>query len=210
LIQRLLELNSPDYGLAYLYFDHKQAQARKPSEYIASLLRQLEQPKETLTPSLREAFNTLSGRCQRPDLQTLKSLLVDSSQFFKARTFIVLDALDEGTENGAQEILESLKLLLSKNEKISVFISSRPNRHLEYIVLSFSTQTRRINVVAGEGAQSVDVRAYINRKLAKEQMSDDEKLLISRGISEKAKGLYCFFISVRPLIYVGFCLLGCI
>lgn len=212
MIQRLLHLNPPDYGLAYLYFDHQQAQTRKPSEYIASLLRQLEQQNGPITSSVQDAYNTLSVKRQRPDLQTLKGLLVDSSHSFKVRTFIVLDAFDEYTKDGRQEILESLELLLSKNEKLSLFITSRPKRQLEGFASSFSTQTRTINVVAGEGAQSGDMRAYINGKLAKERIEDDEKSLIFQGIAQKAQGLYCslIFISFPLLIRVDFCLQDCI
>ena len=140
MIQSLLELSSPDYGLAYLYFDHQQAQAQKASEYIESILRQLEQRTATITPSIRDAYNACRRGSPKPNLQKLKALLIDSSQSFKVRTFVVLDALDECTEDGREQPLDALKFLLSRNDKISLFIASRPNRPSRGLrVIVFST-----------------------------------------------------------------------
>jgi hypothetical protein len=207
LIQSLFELPSTDYGIAYIYFEHQQAQGQKSSEYIASILRQLEQRTATITPSVRDAYN--ASKSQKPDLEKLKSLLIDSSKSFKVRTFIVLDAFDECTVDGRQQLIDTLESVLPRNNQFSVFISSRPNRSLDDFALSFSAQTKTINIVAGEGAQSDDMRAYINHKLAKERIDTHEKLIISQGIEEKAKGLYCSFISFCLLIHVDFSLLGC-
>jgi len=183
-------LTASKYGVAYIYFEHKQAQAQKAAEYIASLLRQLEQQKGSITPSVQSTYNAISARSQKADLKTLKDWLVDSSKSFSVRTFIVLDAFDECSPTEMQEVVETLKLLMSRNDQLSIFISSRPNSHLDNLASSFPTEIRLIKILTGEGAQNYDLRAYLKGELTKARIEDDENLVIEQEILEKAKGLY--------------------
>jgi len=189
-IQKLLDLSCDDVGLAFIYLDHQAAQSLKPADYISSLLHQLEQQKDMLSPFVQEAYDKLYRRGLKPDLQTLKGLLLDSVKSFTSRVYIILDAFDECVDNAKQELAETVDLLLSRNERVYLFIASRPNSHLDAIELSLSNEARTINVIAGEGAQSQDLKSYLDSKLAKQRMSDEEKLFISEGISRKAQGLY--------------------
>jgi hypothetical protein len=107
-----------------------------------------------------------------------------------SRTYIILDAFDECVDNAKRELAETVDSLLSRNERVYLFIASRPNGHLDAIELSLPNEAWTINVIAGEGSQSQDLKSYLDSKLAKQRMSDEEKLFISEGISRKAQGLY--------------------
>jgi hypothetical protein len=195
-IQRLLNSSVADIGLAFLYFDHKQAESRMSSEYIASLLRQLEEQKQCACSSVQKAYETLSPQRQKPDLPTLKSLLLDSSKSFKSRTYIVLDAFDECTADGRGELIETIRMLRDQNAEIYLFITSRPHSSLDILSASSPNTTRTVKVIAGEGAQTQDVKSYLDGKLARQRIEDEERLFIVEGILEKAKGLYHHFHSV--------------
>jgi hypothetical protein len=189
-IQKRLDLSCQDIGLAFIYLDHQAAQSLKPADYVSSLLRQLEQHKETLSPSIKEEYDKLSKRGFKPNLNTLTALLADSVKSFTSRTYIILDAFDECVDSGRRELVEILDSLLSRNDRVYLFITSRPNSHLDAIESSSPNETRTINVVAGDGAQTRDLKRYLDSKLAKERMSDEERVFISQGILKKAQGLY--------------------
>jgi hypothetical protein len=143
-----------------------------------------------LSSSVQEAYGKLYCRRLKPDLQTLKGLLLDSVKSFTSRTYIILDAFDECVDHAKRELAETVNLLLSRNERVYLFIASRPNSHLDTIESSSPNEAWIINVIAGEGAQSQDLKCYLDSKLAKERMSIEERIFISEKISEKAQGLY--------------------
>ena len=158
------------------------------SEYIASLLRQLEEQKQCACSSVQKVYETLSPLRQKPDLPMIKSLLLDSSKSFKSRTYVVLDAFDECTADGRGELIETIRMLLDQNAEIYIFITSRPHSSLDILSASSTNTTRTIKVI-GEGPQTQDVKSYLDGKLARQRIEDDERLFIVEGILEKAKGL---------------------
>jgi hypothetical protein len=177
-------------GLAFTYFDHKQAELQKPADYIAMLLRQFEQQKEGLTVSLQCTYNDLSKKSVKADLETLKGLLVDSVKSFESRSYIILDGFDECLEDARRRIIETIGLLLSRDDQIYFFIASRPNSNLDVIPSSYPNDTQTIDIIAGKGAQSRDLKSYIFDKLSMESISEKERAFISKGVVEKAQGLY--------------------
>src|SRR5436305_12433860 len=93
-IQIYMNMNTPEIGFDFIYFDHQEAQSQKSTHYIASLLRQLEQQKQTLTNFVQNIYEELSPKCRRPDLRTLSNLLSASANSFKSRAYIILYAID--------------------------------------------------------------------------------------------------------------------
>jgi hypothetical protein len=190
-IQKHIHLNTRDIGYAFIYFDHQEAQSQKPAHYIASLLRQLEQQKQSLTNSVQNIYDELSPKCRRPDLRTLGNLLSTSANSFKSRTYIVLDALDECTEDCREELFNVLReLLVLPDSQLYIFIATRPHISIDTLTSSLSDNVQTINVVAGEGPQNIDLESFINIKLSGKLIGNEEKSFISRGIIVKAQGLY--------------------
>src|SRR5204862_4620492 len=103
----------------------------------------------------------------------------------KLRTYVILDAFDECRDDTKRELSETVDLLLSQYDRVYIFITSRPNSKLEEIASSSPNETRTINIIAGEGAQTQDLKFYLDGKLAKERISVEEKLFIAKGILEK-------------------------
>lgn len=176
--------------VAFLYFDHQQAQSRRPSEYLSSLVHQLEHQKKSVCSSVQEAYDSLSPKSQKPDLGLLKRLLLDSVQSFGTKTYIVLDAFDECGEDGKKEFIETISKLIGGTEHIYLLITSRPHSSLDSVASLVPTATRTIPVIAGTSSQTKDLKRYLEEKLAKERLKDNERKFIRDGIAEKAKGLY--------------------
>jgi Ankyrin repeats (3 copies) len=183
-------LNSSSVNVAFLYLDHQQAQSRRPSEYLASLVHQFAQQKKSVCASVQEAYDSLSPKSQKPDLGLLKRLLLDSVESFGAKTYIVLDAFDECAEDGKKELIETIAKLLGGSEHIYLLITSRPHSSLDSVASLVPTATRTLPVIAGGSSQTKDLKRYLEEKLTKERLKDDERKFIRDGIAEKAKGLY--------------------
>jgi vacuolar-type H+-ATPase subunit E/Vma4 len=173
-----------------MYFNHKQAESRNAKEYIASLLRQLEQQKETLSTSVENAYETLSNTDAKPDLANLKTLLLDSINSFKSRTCIVLDALDECSEDTRQSVINTFQSLISTNHQVYLFIATRPNSSIDSLLLSFPNETQAIDIFSGQGPQSRDLKIYVDVKLSeKPNIKPEERAFISECVLERAQGL---------------------
>lgn len=201
-------MSSPDIGLAFIYFNYKEAQSREPKEYVASLLRQLEQRKDTLNSSVENVYDILSPRCQKADMRTLRCLLLDSVKSFTSRTYILLDALDECDEHGRQELVETLWPLFSPDHRVYLLIMTRPTVDMDFLLRRFPKKRQTFNIVAGEGPQSQDLKCYIDNKLSKKRIDDDERSFISQRIIQKAQGLYQFLDTYPFLISIRFLLAG--
>jgi len=181
-------------GFAYIYFDHKKAQTLTPADYLASLVGQLEEQKEGLCPSIQSAYEKLPSKSQRPDFQSLKSFLSDSAEYFSAGTYIILDAFDECSENGRKalvELLDSFNRLDTSTHpnRFRFFIASRPNSSIDSLASMFEDQVRIIELIAGKGEQTQDLKDFVDDTLSREKLSDQEKSFILTGIIQKAQGL---------------------
>ena len=193
-IQNLLNSDSTEIGVAYLYFDHKQAQSRTTGDYIASLVRQLQQQAPTICSAVLEVFEKClkkmdGSKPRKPEFEDLKVLLVDSAVALHTRTYIVLDAFDECNEDVGKELVEIFRSLASI-DGIYLLIASRPNSNLEALSPSLLSETRTINVIAGQGAQDVDLKSYLDHSLRKVAMTEKDRSLVAEGILSKAQGLY--------------------
>jgi len=178
-------------GLAYIYFDHKKAQTLTPADYLASLVGQLEEQKQGLCPSIQSAYEKLRSKSQRPDFQSLKSFLSDSAEYFSAGTYIVLDAFDECSENGRKALVELLGSFnrLDHHNRFRFFIATRPNSSIDSLASMFEDRVRIIELIAGKGEQTQDLKHFVDDTLSREKFTDQEKSFISMGIVQKAQGL---------------------
>jgi len=194
-IQSLLDSDSTDVGVAYLYFDHKQAQLCTTGDYIASLTRQLQQQAATISSAVLEVFEKCSKKTdgskpRRPGFEDLKALFLDSAVSLHTRTYIVLDAFDECSHDVGKELVELLRLLITSNESIYLFVASRPNSNLEAISDSSTLiKTRTINVIAGHGFQNMDLKSFLDHSLGKVSMTEKDRSIVAEGILSKAQGL---------------------
>jgi KAP family P-loop domain len=187
-IQHHIEQDAPDVGFAFLYFNHKETGPRNPTDYIASMLRQLEQQKEALSENVEQSYDKLSNSFQKPDVN---SLLLGSSNSFKSRTYIILDALDECEPGMTRNVIETLQALIAINPRVFLFIATRPNVHIDRLVSSLQpNQSRIIDIVTDEGSQCRDLKTYIDFVLLhKSEIKSEERTFISQNIVEKADGL---------------------
>jgi hypothetical protein len=161
----------------------------KPADYIASLVRQFEEQKEGLSTSVQSTYDKLPSKSQKPDLQALKSFLSESIEYFTAVTYIILDAFDECNEDGRKALVDIVRSLIPRHNRLRFFIATRPNSWMDFLTSRCSDEARLISIIAGKGAQTQDLKNFIDNKLSRELLCEEERALISQGVVDKAQGL---------------------
>jgi hypothetical protein len=190
-IENILDFRTPDIGLAYIYFQHQQARSLKPHDYIADLVRQFEEQKEGLLTSVQSKYDKLTSKSQKPDLQTAKEFLLESVESFPSGAYIVLDGFDECKEDGRRALVDCLHSFISRDKRFRFFVASRPNGSVDLLASRFRDQARRIEISAGQGDVTGDLKEYVETRLLdmEEELETGERVFISERIIEKAQGL---------------------
>lgn len=109
-------MQSDDIGIAYLYCNYKSQLEQTPTALLESLLKQLASSRKTVSDGIKRTFDHYSSRKTRPTFGEICQLLSNEIKSY-ARVFIVIDALDECSDNhGARQTLSSqLKTLQDGN-----------------------------------------------------------------------------------------------
>ncbi|KAF9761315.1 hypothetical protein IL306_003866 [Fusarium sp. DS 682] len=154
-VEEILDLfqNDKSIGVAFIYCDVQRKDQQKAEDLLAILLKQLCQRQSALTEAMKTFYTKHKSQQTRPSLDELSRIL-KSVILQYARTFIIVDALDEcqHEERFATEILA-----LQKDTGSSLFVTSRPIQVIEQRFngcLSIDIQ-----------ASDEDVKAYIENRI---------------------------------------------
>jgi hypothetical protein len=161
----------------------------KPADYIASLVRQFEEQRAGLSTSIQNTYDKIPSKSQKPDLQALRNFLSESIQYFSSATYIILDAFDECNEEGRKVLVDAILSFLPSHNRLHFFIATRPNSWTDFLASSCADHTQLIHVIVGKGAQSGDLKHFIDDKLSRELLREEERAFISQAIIDKAEGL---------------------
>lgn len=102
-------------GIAYIYFNFRQAEDQDPSRLLSILLRQLVQQQATVSFDVKAFWERHKSSLTRPSFDELSSVLHSVAASF-SQLFLIVDALDECQEaNGYRaKFLDSLLELQTK------------------------------------------------------------------------------------------------
>ena len=145
-------------GLAYIYCNYKELREQTATNLVASLLQQLVQQQSNIPDGIVALYREHTDKRTRPALteysSSLQSILHDFS-----KVFIVIDALDECTENDGtrHKFLTEIKKLLPH---IHLLITSRWVANIER---EFEGSTR-LEILASDE----DVAIYVKSRIEKE------------------------------------------
>jgi hypothetical protein len=141
----------------YVYFNYKEQETQTADNLIASVLRQFVQAGGDIGDDVTSTHNRHSKKGSRPTSKEWSSLLHAQVQRF-SRTFIVVDALDECSENGVRDsFLAEIRQLQSA---VHILVTSRFPPSIE-TELSESLQTE---IRASDG----DVKQYLTTRIQNE------------------------------------------
>ena len=185
--------NAPLLGIACVYCDYSDQKNQSPINILGSLLKQLllnlpEIPDKVISTVLHIQRKG-KGLELGPDFSEMLRITLDKFSY----TFICIDALDELEGEARISLLESLKELLLKNEKVRLFLTGRP--HIEEQLKRYLTVApgaiRPIEIKASDE----DIRRFITHKIDQEvydptTMNAKLKAKIVGTIAAKSEGMY--------------------
>ncbi|KAJ7301960.1 ankyrin repeat domain-containing protein [Mycena albidolilacea] len=171
-------------GVACMYLNHKETDVQTPANLLASLWKQLAVDKP-LSPAVQALYDHHRPRNTRPTLNEVLGILKAAFADF-AKTYLVVDALDEFPEKEHFILLKHLSLL--HGVAPSIFITSRPHVSLD----PFFPDAQCLEILATDDDIHRYVDTQIDRtRLYKHLMRQPElRDEITSTITENAKGMF--------------------
>ncbi|KAH7169486.1 hypothetical protein DER46DRAFT_698966 [Fusarium sp. MPI-SDFR-AT-0072] len=165
-VEELLSLfrNDTSIGVAFVYCDVQRKDEQKAEDLLASLLKQLCQRQSSLPEAMKALYTSHKSRQTRPSLDELSRILKGVILRY-ARTFIIVDALDE-CQHEERFVTEILAIQYDTGSNL--FATSRPIKTIE----------QRFNgcLSLDIKASDEDVKAYVeNRILELRLLREDNK-----------------------------------
>jgi hypothetical protein len=109
-------------GIGYIYLDYVRQEQQSIEVLMAELLRQLAYTDGTVDECVKSLYRN-RGKNVRPSREELQHALEISIGKFD-RTFLIVDALDEGTSKCRKDLV-SMLLILQHRFKVNIFVTSR-------------------------------------------------------------------------------------
>ncbi|KAH7191748.1 nucleoside phosphorylase, partial [Fusarium flagelliforme] len=149
---------SPDIGIAYIYCNYQRHTQQRAIDLLASLLRQLAQPRSPLPRGVQELYNFHDNFRTYPTASQISRALSSVAGEY-SKVFIFVDALDECNASD-DTLFVVLKELFSLQQLVTanIFATARPNKEIAKLFSGSLTQD-----ISATGA---DIRAYVNRQIS--------------------------------------------
>ncbi|KAI9875567.1 MAG: hypothetical protein M1830_008336 [Pleopsidium flavum] len=183
----LSRFQSSEIGIAWIYFDYRERDQQKIASLVACLVQQLARRRTLLSDELEDLY-TEHSRTQNPVSLNDYSRLLHLETQRSAKTFLVIDALDECTEEGGtrRNLVAELQRLSSN---VQVLFTSRPLPRIGELL----DNPQQLEIRASKE----DVRIYVETQLwAEDQLRDnlerDATLLeaIIHSVVDKTQGMF--------------------
>ncbi|KAH7088079.1 ankyrin repeat-containing domain protein [Paraphoma chrysanthemicola] len=154
-------------GLAYFYFDFRDAQKKNIGSMLRCLLRQLLQQLKEVSPTLDALMSSFIDQRSQPSTPDLLEMLRHTIAGFQD-VYVVLDALDECKHR--KDFLEVLATVYSwQPRRPHLLVTSRKERDIEDILAHFINKQATISLQNEEVDR--DIQHYVQQRL-----SDDPSL----------------------------------
>jgi Cdc6-like AAA superfamily ATPase len=117
--------NDGGVGIAYIYCNFRRQQQQKPTDLLASLVKQLAQRRPSMPGCVETLYQRHYRERTRPSLEEVSKVLHAVVMDY-SKTFIVIDALDEcQTSDGGRRKLLSEIFNLQGSKRVCLFATSR-------------------------------------------------------------------------------------
>jgi hypothetical protein len=189
------EMKGKNMELAYIYCDHRNHARETPLSLLSTIVRQMLASSRLLFPAVRKACFDLSSKYAEINKLVKEhiSLLKTLSKAF-ARTYLIIDAVDEVPEFGIQGLETRqgfLEALFSLADHSRLFITSRPHTNITNVFPGISLSTIRVQAAEADIVSYVSSRVTTSTRL-KAFVNKDEALQseIIQTVQKKANGMY--------------------
>ena len=180
-----------DVGIAFCYFNYKQAEYQKPRQILSAFIKQLCWEKSQLPGPLVAFYRKHILDAKIPSYDSVEKVLSIIADEYR-ELYLVVDALDECQQDLREQILESIVELSQNHNCVKTFITSRPENDIMRLFRRLSTPT--ICIKAQNTAE--DIHKYVNDTVAdlirtdKLSVEKDETVqTITETLVDKADGM---------------------
>lgn len=115
--------NDGSVGIAYLYCNFRRQQEQKPTNLLASILKQLIQRRLSVPENIASLYKHHKEAQNRPSFDEISEVLQSVIANY-SRTYIIIDALDECQVSGRSLLLSEIFNLQTKTD-VNFFATSR-------------------------------------------------------------------------------------
>jgi hypothetical protein len=143
-----------NFGIAFLYLNHKESEAQTLANVLGSLWSQLMLGK-TMPTAVHSLYAHHQERNTRPSLEELQKVLISATAQY-SRVYFIIDALDEYPEEKHSVLLEYLG---ANTCNINLMITSRPHITMDL----FFTDLKILEIYA----TNEDISKYVNHRILK-------------------------------------------
>ena len=176
----------PQIGVAWIYFDYQDPTRQNTAELLACLVQQLARKHEIISDELGALYEAYSKDRARPSLADYSNLLQIETRSLD-KTYLVIDALDECTEEGGvrQNFISELQRL---PPNVQVLITSRPLPVIEKLL--HEPIQLEIRAATQDVRNFLDLHIWTEDQL-RENIERDPALLeeIQETVAVKAQGM---------------------
>ena len=195
---------SADTGMSFIYCSYKES--RTTVAYMRTVLKQLCQTMQSVPPKLQALYEQHYQNDSQPKYDELRIVLLAIIQQY-GRIFLVLDALDECSEDQRKDLCDFIFSIINTTTSTStsgivkLFVTSRKEPGIER---AFRQKAIPMIEVEAERVDS-DIKVYVkaeielrlqDKRLVLRNMALKDKIL--SALTTKAGGMYVFF----PVSYV--------
>jgi Cdc6-like AAA superfamily ATPase len=186
--------NDTTVAIAYLYCNFQRQQEQKPTDLLASILKQLIQRQPSVPEKVMSLYKHHYDERTRPSFDEISKVL-HSIVYNYSKTFIIIDALDEcQVSDGGRRMLLSEIFNLQAKTGASFFATSR---FIPEIAKEFEG-----NISLKICASDDDVQRYLNAKMSRLQPFASRNSTLREEIKSKivkaVDGMYVSCFQGRP------------
>ena len=153
---------APGFQCAYFYFEFDDLQKQTASSFLSTIIVQLIYQRPCMPEVMQRLYSQHGNGCQQAGLSslisTILSLIQESDQ-----VFLVIDALDECSER--ETVLNLIQQFMSKEQNITLLVTSRNERDIEIGLKDVVTNTLPIQ----SAAVNSDIGLYVHNCIASDQ-----------------------------------------
>ena len=179
--------------LAYYYIDFNDASSMSVGTLLRSLIKQICATMEDIPKEVQSFCSQHRASGQAPSTAALISLLRTLERDLHLEMYIIIDALDEFSEDRKSELLQTIASLASRQFlKSHVLVASRSEDYIEESISQFLTEDIKID----NALVDIDISLFIQSSLSEDarlkKLPAHIKELAQEKLAEGAQGMYVF------------------
>ena len=152
--------------IAYLYCTYGKRNEQTAYNLLRTILRQLSEQSTPIPKSVDLLYAFHSSRHSRPTYDEISATLLTVCRGLN-KSFLVVDALDECSDETSQDLLKEIQMLQART-KLSFMVTSRKSLQQEF----------KNSLILEIRAQGTDIERYLDSRLGKLSscVTNDDKL----------------------------------